>query len=439
MKNTNTKQLGRRGFLGALTGAGGGLLATSIATGLPLKLLLDPLAAHADALLPAKTLIVATSISGDPVGANVPGTYVDGAFHPASPAMAATTFALGGSQVQAAKPWAELASGLDASQGLAFLHHATHTPVHGELGRVQRLMGATEKDEMLVALLANELAPRLGSVQSDPVSLGATGGELLVSGGRTIANVAPTSVRRALGAPTGELGQLTTLRDEHIDRIYALYRERGTKAQLGLLDAFARTKTEARSIGQDLLARLDAIDDNDAENQLRCAIALAAMNIAPVISVHLPFGGDNHVDADLEREAEEQAATIPMLGRAMADIASLRASGTLKHPVVLATLNVFGRTFARKGTNGRDHNPGHHALVLLGEGVKSDVVGGLVKSGEELIASSFDSATGKKGGDVPFEETLASAGKTLGRVLGLETDRLDSMIEGGKVVQSVVG
>ncbi|HTJ81592.1 MAG TPA: hypothetical protein VL400_07695, partial [Polyangiaceae bacterium] len=58
--------------------------------------------------------------------------------------------------------------------------------------------------------------------------------------------------------------------------------------------------------------------------------------------------------------------------------------------------------------------------------------------GSDYIATAIDSTTGEKGGDIPFEETLASAGKTLGAVLGVPTDRLDKMIKGGKVVQSVV-
>jgi hypothetical protein len=432
----HSRHVSRRGFLGALLGTSGSVVAASLATGLPAKLLLDPLSASAEELAPAKTLILATSILGDPVSANVPGTYVPGVVHPESPAMAKTALTLAGTPSFAARPWAQLPRAmLDRT---AFIHHATHTPVHGELDRVQRLLGATERDEMLVSHFAHELGPRLGSVQAEPVSLGASGGELLSSGGRTIANVAPMSVRRALGAPDGLLGELGALRDEHMDRVYALYRARGTRAQLDLLDAWARTKTEARSIGQDLLAQLASIDGNDASNQLRCALVLATMNIAPVLSVHLRFGGDNHADAGLERETEEHLESIPLLEQTMTAIDQLRANGTLKQPVVIASLNVFGRTLAKKGTSGRDHNPGHHAMILMGEGVKGGVVGGLRPSNDDFIASSFSSKSGKPGGDIPFEETLASAGKTLGRVLGLGVDRLDEIIDGGKIVESVI-
>jgi uncharacterized protein (DUF1501 family) len=352
--------------------------------------------------------------------------------------MTKTALTLAGTSTFAAKPWAELPqSVLDRT---AFIHHATHTPVHGELSRVQRMMDATERNDMLLSLLARELAPRLGSVQADPVSLGASGSELLSSAGRVIGNVAPMSIRKALGGADGPLGELTTLRDAYLDRIRAVYRERGTPTQLALLDAWSRSRQEARGIRDSLLSRLDAIDGNDDVNQVRCAIALAAMNIAPVITIRLDFGRDNHADADLQDETEGHVRSIPMLGSMIEQLDALKSDGTLKHSVLVGSLNVFGRTHKRKGRAGRDHNPGHHAMIVMGDGVRGGVVGGLVANSDrsEYIASSIDSTTGKKGGDIAFDETLPAAGKTLGRLLGVPSDRLDTMIQGGKVVRSVV-
>src|SRR5690606_39344073 len=70
----------------ALCGAGGiGL--RSLATGIPASVLLNPLRAHA-ATPPARALVLVTSAAGDPIGANVPGTYgagKEGIVHPESP------------------------------------------------------------------------------------------------------------------------------------------------------------------------------------------------------------------------------------------------------------------------------------------------------------------------------------------------------------------
>ncbi len=436
MNRKNELKLGRRGALGAFATVLG-----SLATGIPAKILLDPLSASAGELPPAKTLILSSSSNGDPFNANVPGMYDFGPneiFHSADPAMAKTAIDLAGTASFAAKPWAQLPQNiLDRT---AFFHHATYTPVHGELGRVQKMMNATEKNDMLISLIAHELAPLLGTVQADPVSLGATGGELLSSQGRILGNVAPLSVRQALGGVEGPLKDLTAMRDKEIDRIYNLYRERGTPTQLTLLDAWARSRDEVRGISQDLIERLDLIDANNAPNQVRTAAVLAAMNIAPVITIHLDFGRDNHNDSDFETETEMHLESIALLESLMTELDTMKADGTLKQDVLIGTLNVFGRTLKKKGMGGRDHNSGHHVMMLMGNGIKGGIVGGVVPNGQntDYIASAIDSATGAKGGDIPFEETLGAAGKTLGHALGVSEARLDQMIEGGKVVKSVI-
>jgi uncharacterized protein (DUF1501 family) len=119
----------------------------------------------------------------------------------------------------------------------------------------------------------------------------------------------------------------------------------------------------------------------------------------------------------------------------------MKADGVLKHDVLVGTLNVFGRTLKKKGKAGRDHNSGHHVMMLMGNGIKGGIVGGVRENdaGDDYIANTIDSITGEAGGsDIPFEETLASAGKTLGHALGMTEARLDEMIEGGKVVKSII-
>jgi uncharacterized protein (DUF1501 family) len=438
-KKSDLPKLSRRGAVGALATVGGGLLLRSLATGIPAKILLDPLSATADDQTPGKMLIISSSSQGDPVNANVPGTYgFSDLYHPVDPLMAETPLTLGTTQTSAAKPWADLPQNiLDRA---CFFHHATYTPVHGEMNRVQRMMDATEKNDMLVSLLARELAPGLGTVQTDPVSLGANGGELLSSAGRILGNVAPLSVRQALGGVDGPLKDLTALRDESVDRIYALYREHGTPSQRTLLDAWARSRDEVRSISTELVDRLEQIDGNDQLNQVRCAAILAAMNISPVISIHLDFGRDNHTDAALQNEATKHLSAIPALQLLMEELDLLKQQGNLPHDVLVGSLNVFGRTLKKKGTTGRDHNSGHHCMVLMGTGINPGIVGGveLNASGNEYIAQPIDSTTGAGGGDIPYEETLGAMGKTLGCAMGVSEERMNEILPPGKTVQSVI-
>jgi hypothetical protein len=431
--------LHRRQFL---RGALGGLALRSVASGLPAGLLLAPRAgrAQADPLAegPGRMVILFTSQAGDPVNANVPGCYGPGAeevAHPADPRMAPTELRLSGRPYTAAKPWADLPQRvLDQT---VFFHHATYTPVHQDQSKVMKLMGATDGDEMLVSVLARHLAPRQASVQAVPLSLGArTGAELLTAQGRVLANVGPRSIRRALGGPQGPLASLHELRDREIDRIYQLYREHGTRHDRQLLDAWARSRDEVRSVGDELLSRLDAIDGDDEDNQIIAASVLAAMNITPVITVRGRFGGDNHNDADLAREVRQTVSGVARMGRLMTELAALRRQGVLRHDVIVGSINVFGRTLRKKGTRGRDHNRGHHVTVMMGPGLRGGVIGGIERSGNDYRSRSIDAVTGAAGGDIPFSDTLGAMAKTLGAAAGLPRSALDEAIRAGRPVES---
>ncbi len=439
MADKDYGKVGRRGLLGAFGAIGGGMFLHSLATGIPAHILLNPLSAKADDAPAGKMLILSVDRAGSPVNANVPGMYEYGPneiFHSPEPTMTPSTLMLGDQQWTAAKPWADLPqTTLDRA---CFFHHATYTPVHGEMARVMKLMDATEKNDMLVSHIARELAPALGTVQSDPVSLGASGGELLSSGGRLLSNVPPLSVKQALGGVTGPLKDLQPLRDAQIDRIYKLYKERGTPTQLALLDAWARSRDEVRNISTSLVSRLDAITSNNQQNQVRTAAIMAAMKISPVLTVRLDFGGDNHSDAGLANESTRTPTAVADIQLLMDELDALKAEGNLQHDVVFGVLNVFGRTLKKKGINGRDHHQGHHAMVLIGNGVAPGVIGGVGpnQSGNEYVAQPINSATGEKdaAGDIPFEDTLGAAGKTLGVLLGIPEDRMNEIITPGKAV-----
>jgi hypothetical protein len=112
----------------------------------------------------------------------------------------------------------------------------------------------------------------------------------------------------------------------------------------------------------------------------------------------------------------------------------------LADQVTVTNLSVFGRTLGKKGTAGRDHNLNHHVMMISGPAVQPGVFGGIKESGNDFGATSIDSATGEggNGGDIPEEETLEAAAKTLATVVGLAPDRVELRVAGGKVISAAV-
>ena len=85
-----------------------------------------------------------------------------------------------------------------------FWHLMTNTPIHPKEPDVLKLMGTTYAGEMLPSILARQLAPCLGTIQSQPISLGATSpAEGLSYGGAALPIIPAPSVRRAVRRPIG--------------------------------------------------------------------------------------------------------------------------------------------------------------------------------------------------------------------------------------------
>jgi hypothetical protein len=428
-------------LLDGLFGAGW-LGLRALATGVPAAILANPRRALAEgdpacfAKDKAQYLILSTSSSGDPLNANVPGSYAfPDIAHPADPAMAKTTFRLGSATVEGALPWSTLPQPiLDRT---TFFHHTTLTNNHGNQPKVMRLMGGTKRQEMMVSLYAQQLAPCLGTVQHEPVVVGASGsGEFLVYQGRTLPALSPSGLRDTLANPAGPLGTLQQLRDHDLDRLNALFKEHGTNEQRGFLDRLALSQREARSISQALLDNLTSITGNDSNNQVVAAVTLIKMNVTPVVSMHIPFGGDNHTDTDLVNETTQTVngvATINLLMQKLAEMG-------LQDRVTFAAMNVFGRTLAKKGTKGRDHLANHHVTVMIGKGIRPGVIGGLAPKAGDYGALPIVSATGRgdAAGDIPFEATLGAMGKTLGLALGVAPATLDQNILIGAPIKAAL-
>ncbi|MGB5696904.1 MAG: hypothetical protein WBM46_14690 [Polyangiales bacterium] len=433
-------KLNRRKMLYTALFGAGGLGLKSLATGIPMSVLARPLVARAQDAATTRILILSSSSAGDPINANVPGTYEDTAVqHSNDPLMAPTAMTIGGRQLTAAKPWAELpASILDKT---VFFHHGTYTNAHPNHPKVMRLMGATERNEMVVSVYSDALSGALGTVQREPISVGARGGnEILTFQGRSLANVSPVALKAALTQEDNALGDLRPLRDQAVDELYALYQEHGTENQRRMLDRFVITRDEARSLSLDLVGRLSTIGGNGEADQVLAASVLAAMNVSPVITLRIDFGGDNHTDQDFVKETEESVTGVGHLRTLVETVDGMRSEGVLHHDVIVGTLNVFGRDLARKGREGRDHNGRHHCAVLIGEGLRGGVVGGIEPTGNDYQAQAIDSATGRASasGNIPHEETFQSMAKTLGVALGVPRARLEEAITGGTVIETAL-
>lgn len=166
------------------------------------------------------------------------------------------------------------------------------------------------------------------------------------------------------------------------------------------------------------------------------AVALIQTGIAPVITLGMIFGGDNHGDDTLAGEVENTTAAMP----ALTTLWEKLKAANIEDKVVFSSLNVFGRTFLRNSNNGRNHNGRHHCMFTFGSTVKPGVVGGIepVSKDGSIIgfsATGINAANGKtRNADIPYDQTLVSVGKTLARSVGISEERINVRFSGGKII-----
>jgi hypothetical protein len=432
----------RNALLTTLFGAGMVGL-RSLASGLPASLLLNPRKALADSPAPscdaparAQYVIFATSGQGDPINANAPGCYDDpNITHPADPAMAPAPLVLGGKTYTAAAPWGSLPQ--DVLDRMAFFHLMTSTPVHPKEPDVLKLMGATAQGEMLPSILAQELAPCLGTVQTQPICLGATTpSEALSFSGTALPIIPALALQSTLTTPAGPLADLQPLRDRTLNQLYDLYKNDATRAQRAYIDSLVASQSQVRNLNQSLLEALGSITDNGAASQVLAAITLIQMKVTPVISIHIPFGGDNHRDVGLANETTQTVAALGVIASLMQGLA---AAG-LADQVTLASLNVFGRTLGPANTDGRQHNPNHQVSFAIGKPFRGAVLGGVAPVAADYGALAIDSQSGDggDGGDIAAADTLASYGRTLLAAVGVDAATIASRITSGSVITAAL-
>jgi hypothetical protein len=427
----------RNALLSTLFGAGYvGLRA--LATGLPVSLLLNPRRALAGGAATcgatkAQFIIMSTSGSGDPINANVPGTYEDKSIsHSTDPLMNPTSMTIGGQSYMAAAPWASLPA--NVLSRTCFWHIMTNTPVHPKETDVLRLMGATNQGEMLASLLAKQLAPCLGTIQTQPISLGAASpSEGLTFGGQALPIIPALALKATLTSPAGPLTNLQSLRDSSLNDLYGIYKNAATPAQQAYIDSLVTTQQQVRNINQSLLDALTSIKDNTAPSQALAAVSLIQMKVTPVVAIHIPFGGDNHRDIALANETAQTVSGVQTIVNLMA---MLQSAG-LSDQVTFMTLNVFGRTINATNTDGRNHNGNLQASVTIGKPFKSAVIGGVTTVGSDYGAMPINSKTGQgsMSGDIPAVQTLASFGQTMMAAVGVDPSVISSQIMSGQIIQ----
>jgi hypothetical protein len=431
----------------------------ALATGLPAWFLANPRKASAQDMQCAiaardtmQYLVLSSSSQGDPLNANAPGTYeAPEIIHPLQATLTPTMVTLGSRMYGAALPWA----GTDVGGALSpatlsrinFFHYSTRSTVHGDQPKVMKLLGAMSKSEMLVSAYAKHLASCFGTVQPEPVAVGARGNasELVSFAGRTLPSISSTQLKQLLtGTKNNPLLALRTVRDQSLTKLNDLARSSGTTAQRQFLDAMATSRTQVRALADALATTLNAITADDVKGQALAAAALISANVTPVVTMHIPFGGDNHTDTDLATEAAQTVTGVQGIQILMDALAGLG----LTDKVTFATMNVFGRNLngiaKTDGRTGRDHYGNHAVSVLIGKNIAPGVTGGVVKgTSGAYSASDIDSASGAAmpGANIPVAESNLALARTLGAALGIPADMLAADLQasaGGKVVASTL-
>jgi hypothetical protein len=273
-------------------------------------------------------------------------------------------------------------------------------------------MGATQKNEMFPSVLARQLAPCLGTVQPQPISVGAlTPAEHLSYDGAALPAIPPLALRATLANPQGPLSSLQALRSSTLDELHGLYRSVASPAQRRYLDSLLTSQAQVRNIEQRLLDELALIKDNGAEAQVKAAVTLIQMKVSPVVAIHIPFGGDNHRDPGLANETAQTLTGVATIASLMKQLA---AAG-LTHRVTFATLNVFGRNLGPGSAGGRAHNANHQVSLTIGRAFRGGVIGGVGRREADYGALAIDARTGAggEGGDVRPIDTLAAFAKSL--------------------------
>ena len=421
-------------------GVGMGLLLRGLATGLPPAWLSAPRFARAQEMnaTPPQILIMSTSSSGDPVNINCPGSYVSGVENNPILEIADSVVLGGRAPVRAAKVWGDLPGQL--RDHLAFIHYSSRTAAHPEFAKAMTLHGAVKTSagngaEMLSSALASMGADPLSCLQREPIPLAR---ETVTFEGQPLQNVKPSEVKALFAPQEDNLADLRSVRDQALNELYQGLSSGGTRAQRKFLDRYLLSRDQARSLGEELGELLGGLStepdlQDQVGDQIKAAIALAQLKISPVITINIPFGGDNHQDFDLSVEADQTTSGVGHIG----DLWSQLGDANLRSDVTFAMLNVFGRTFNRNSQGGRNHNRYHGVMVALGSGIQGGVYGGVTSEGRAMNIDPMSGEAREQGG-ITADLALEAAGTSLALSMGYTEEQVNARIQGGDVIQGLL-
>ncbi len=458
--------MNKRDFLKQALLGSGALGLRALVTGLPPAFLLHRRMAHAQAQTTPTYTILSNAQAGHPLNANTPGTYpvnpddgndpirlidhprvaelqnevlgtVNGVNYTAASFETPVDLRLGSTTVKAAGPWASLQQEL--LDRATFFHHGTYANAHPEFSNVMKFHGAIKDasgrgQEMLSSFIAQEAAPALGTLTDQPVNVG---GNLVTFKGRPLGTLDPRELQALFGSTThptqvDDPSQIVRLRDAMLDEVYRDVKQSGSHAQKAFIDQYALGRDQAAQLGDNLGPLLADIGGDGPMDEVRAAVALLQLNVTPVVVLQLRWGGDNHRDTILRSETTQ---TLQSMEAFRLLWTRLTAAG-LQDRVTFAHLDVFGRRLTRNSSGGRDHNRDHHTMFMFGPRVAPGVVGGLEPRfrGNGTIRNFKATDIG----NVPFDRSLESAGKTLAKAVGLSDDVINRRITGGEVISSAI-
>ncbi|MEL6348486.1 MAG: hypothetical protein AAFV53_35595 [Myxococcota bacterium] len=446
----------RRELLERFAASTFGLTVRSAVTGLPASFLLTGKASASD--FTPRTTILACSGAGESVNCNGPGTFDPDAtdwFSHAGPKVdyeqapqfvngvelvpgdleigVETTF--GAETHTVAKAWATLPADLRAH--LVWFNYRSGAGIHPQFPTVLRahggLRGALGRgSEELPAAIAQDTAALMGCITPDPIVLGGNG---FSSNGSPLASYTPTQLKAlvgSLGQSVGGLDNFAMLHDYFIDQSYQHIRDNGSAQQMRFLREHANSREDAAAFGYALGDLLTHIESDREIDQLRAALAIAKLNIAPVVITKYAFSGDNHGDATLVDETED---TFRMLAAIDAYWSEMKAMG-LQDQVWLATADVFGRdTFLK---NGRGHHGKLTTGLMLGTQLNGGVIGGHELAEKNAVfATSINATTGSPDSpDIDADDTLNAYYKTVMMAAGVPAEQRETRFPYSKEVTS---
>ena len=423
-------ELNRREALMLALASGGGIGLRSLLTGLPIHFLTRRSMANTG----GKFLVYAARRAGDPVNCNVPGTYKAGYDH-ADEYSTPVNMRIGNQTHQAAPVWDTLRAGIKSSAN--FFHLRSRTNSHNELDSVMKVFGAIDAiegrgSEMLPSVIAHEMSKLLGTQLTSPLALGG----ILSYKGRNQQVYRPTNIKSLFPSNmSNAVVNARRFRDQQIDLIYRDLKSNGTPAQKRFIDNHIVSGSRARQLGNQLAAELESINGNGANDTMRTAAALIALKVAPVVSLELDFGGDNHGDSQLANEVRRHESGITAIN----ELYDALSGYGIADQTIFSMLNVFGRTPQRNSRGGRDHWGPQSIMFSFGAGVRGGMIGDIARGGRRnrFEALGINSDTGlTQNPDIDPNFTLHSAAKSLIAATGIEENKVNEMVNGGKIVKA---